>query len=69
MKFVFEVTAKIESADMQGVGKYHAQGRLTVMHDNQDLQGQPLDMGLVLPKEMWDKIEVGDMLEFPYDSH
>lgn len=64
MRFVFEITAKVETGRLDGSTQFAFQGRLTVLHDDLDMQGEPLQMGLVVTAEMFGKFFVGDTLTF-----
>lgn len=56
----FEVTAKVEALRLDGDTAHTFQGRLTLEGGS----GEPLNMALVIPTELWEATDPGDVLYF-----
>ena len=64
MRFLFEITAKMETLRLDGVTQYGTQGRLTIEIEGIDTDTEPLTMGLRLSEELWESVKPGDVLAF-----
>jgi hypothetical protein len=63
LTFLFEITAKVESLQLDGDTKYAVQGRLST----EESDSEPLAMALVVPEALWKDVIPGMVLRFPQE--